>query len=210
MPTHSLERPDNRLLLGRGGSGKSTLWRGWVIGSPGRVIVHDYAHEKANGHPFAVEIYEYAELVRVLAKHPQVRRICWRGYSNVAMDADDAFELANRAAWAAENVTSVWEEIDQCWPNGARPFWANKIVQVGRHRGLRTIACARRAASLSRNHTANVQRLVAFQTIEPLDVDYLRHWIGEAAAQLPALDFNAHQALDWTERGATVKKSPFP
>ncbi len=194
-----MKRPDIRVVLGRGGSGKSYLVKHWLARNVGRVVIFDAAAEDdyARG---AVVVERPDRLVDLLLAGE--RRLCWRGLF------EGAFEAVNRLAWAAGDLTLVWEEVDQFGDAGRLPEWAFKIVNQGRHRDIRVIACSRRPARVSRDLTANASRIVAFGTTEPRDLIYLRHYMGEAAEGLRGLD--PYHALDWTEAGGAVaRKSPF-
>lgn len=197
-----MNKPDIRVVLGKGGSGKSTLTRAWVEQLRGRVLIFDSAAEP--GYAQGAEIVEdQGELVRVLLGGFDPIRICYRD------TMPGAFERFNRVAWAAEDATLVWEEVDRWCDAGRLAQWAFAIVNQGRHRNLRVIATARRPARVSRDLTANASRIVAFATREPRDLRYLAEYVGEeAAAKIPGMA--PFHALDWTEAtGARVRPSPF-
>ena len=194
-----MKRPDIRVVLGRGGSGKSHLVKHWLGAIKGRVVIFDAAAEDdyARG---AVLVEDRDRLIDLLIAGE--RRLCWRGLFG------GAFEAVNEIAWAAGDLTLVWEEVDQFGDAGRLPPWAFKIANQGRHRDIRVIACSRRPARVSRDLTANASRIVAFGTTEPRDLAYLRDYMGEAAEKLRGVP--EYHALDWTEAaGAAVRKSPF-
>jgi hypothetical protein len=87
------------------------------------------------------------------------------------------------------------------------PPVADNLVQAGRHRGLHIIACSRRPYRMNRTLTALATRMAIFRTTEPRDLRYFGEYVGAAASQLPTL--RDYHALDWTETGVLVKKSPF-
>lgn len=198
--TRRLKAPDNRVVLGVGGSGKSYLVKHWLK-KRRHVVVFNTAAEADYERPGCVVVNDRHALVRAL----QVRanRISWRG-DDMSVEA---WEFVNRAVWCAEGYTLVWEEADQFWPPSKAPQWASNLVNQGRHRGIRLIACSRRPAVLSRTLTANA-RVVAFATVEPRDLMYMRERMGAAAARLP--DLPRWTALDHAPPAeAVVKKSPF-
>lgn len=203
----TLAKPDLRVVIGKGGMGKSTLIRHQVERHK-RVLVFDPKAEPDYARGFDV-IDDPALLVdafRAVGRGPI--RVAWRG---VASMGRDAFEHANRVAWAAENLTVVWEEVDVWVQTGRLPDWAFKIANEGRHRDIRVLACARRPARVSRDLTANASRIVVFHVTEPRDLEYLREYMGEDARKSADLDPSRFEALDWREgRGVVgVKKSPF-
>lgn len=197
-----LDAADIRLCLGKSGSGKSTLARSWVAREK-RVLIFDPNGEDAWAKG-AVVTEDRAELVDLVAKKGPVR-ICWRG---VMTGGEGAFEWANRCAWAGEDLWVVWDEVDRFIPQWGVPPVADNIIQAGRHRGLRIIACSRRPFRMNRNLTALAGRMAIFRTTEPNDIKYFAGYIGKAAAEALGTLREFH-AVDWTEHGHSVKKSPF-
>ena len=210
-----MEKPDIRVVLGRGGSGKSTLARHWVDRirkKPARIVVFD-PNAEANYGDGAMIATTQAELVELLLPNPKRLLVCYRpamvpGEGDYQRQRVAAFEACNEVAWVAENVWLVWEEVDKVSAAGHLPTFAGAIVDQGRHRDIRVIACARRPAKVPRDLTANASRIAAFLTTERNDLAYYADTLGaEAAASIAALA--QYTALDWTEAGASVKKSPF-
>lgn len=198
-----MRAPDHlvTVFLGLSGFGKTFLARHHLTGRP-RVLIHDPNAEEAWA-AGAVVCDDRAELVRLIAR-PGPLRICWRGISTMGLDA---FEWANRAAWAGEGFTVVWDEVDRFTSTGRLPHHAYQLINAGRHRGCRIFAIARRPFRVPRDITAAAGRICAFRITSPPDIDYLRDFMGPAADQLP--DLKRYVAIDWTEAGARVKKSPF-
>ena len=142
-------------------------------------------------------------------RDPACKRILWRGLAAGGLTVE-TFERVNEIAWAAGDLTLVWEEIDRWTGPQKLPPFALALVNQGRHRGVALIAASRRPARVSRDLTASATRIVAFQVREPRDVAYLREWIGQEADGLPGLDANAYECVAWTDAGgAAKKKSPF-
>jgi hypothetical protein len=200
-----MPEPDFRLFLGKSGSGKTWLALRQARGAR-RVLIHDPNGEDQSA-AGAVPIYDPAGLAEAMAA-PRWR-IAWRGAMAATDDAAKvaAWEHANRCALAAGNCLVIWDEVDFFTTAGRLPPYAYRIVNAGRHVGLRVFACARRAYRLPRDLSANANRIIAFRMTEPRDVRYLADVMGEAASQLPAL--GEREALDWTEAGTARKKSPF-
>lgn len=196
---------DIRVYIGRGFSGKSTLARHHLRTVP-RLLIFDTMHEDANaaGVDFVVSTMPaLVNALRYAGKGPV--RICWRG--NIT-HGHDAYELANAAAWAAQDMWVLWEEVDQYIGPHRLPPFAYKMISAGRHRGIRVAACARRPARVSRDITASASRIIIFATTEPKDAAYVADMAGsEAAAKLAQL--GEREAVDWTPAGWSVKKSLF-
>lgn len=194
--------PDCRVFLGKSGSGKTTLAL-YQLRKAGRVLIHDPTGQPALAER-AIVATERAHLVELVAIPGKVR-ICWRGYASIA--PRDAFEWANRCALAGQGFAVLWDEVDFAVGSQRLPDAAYRIVNAGRHRGLRVFACSRRPFRVPRDLTAAATRICAFRITGPTDVDYLRPFLGPAADRLPHLpDFTA---LDWTEERAAERKSTF-
>lgn len=199
--------PDNRLYLGLGGSGKTTLAASHASSFP-RVVFCDPNGEKVFESGAHI-VTDRRQLLELLAR-PGPVRICWRGVMGAAGEdaTREAFEWLNRCAWACGDVLCVWEEIDILCGGGKLPPNAYRLVNAGRHRDVRIFACARSPKMVPRAFTRNASRIAVFRTIEPLDLDYLRQYMGtDAAAVLPGLQ--RFEALDWTQTGFAVRKSPY-
>ena len=153
-------------------------------------------------------IYDRAELVE--AMRAKAWRIAWRGSIAASSQAAkvEAFEWANRCALAAGNCLVVWDEVDMFTDHGRLPPAAYRMVNAGRHSGLRVFACARRPYRLAPDLRANAGRIMAFRMEEPGDLAWMKAKMGRAADQLAGLA--EYHALDWTDSGLVkVKKSPF-
>jgi hypothetical protein len=185
-----MDKPDNRVVFGRGGTGKTSLVNQWLSDYRGRVLIFD-----PNAEPHyevgAAVVTTQAEMLHLLLPAPKALRLCFRG-----VEPGD-FERFNEVAWKAERALIVWEEVDSWFKNRDQSPWAFKIVNQGRHRDLTTMAVSRRPARVARDLTANAQRIACFGTREPRDVRYLEEFIGEAARALG--DLPRFQAVDWTE-----------
>ena len=191
------------MFFGKSGSGKSSLALHQLARAP-RVLIHDPNCEPAHAKR-ALVIEDRAQLIRAVEIPGRVR-ICWRG---VVTMGDAAFEWANRCAWAGEGFAVFWDEVDRFVKAGRMlPPYAYKLVNAGRHRRCSIFAASRRPCTVGRDLTAAATRIMAFRITGPTDIEYLADFMGkEVAAGLPGLaDFTA---LDWTEAGATEKKSPF-
>jgi len=196
-----LDAADIRLCLGKTSSGKSTLARFWMKRER-RVLICDPNGEDAWAEGAHVTV-DRAELVDLVSRKGRMR-ICWRG---VMTGGIPDFEWANRCAWAGEDFWLVWDEVERFVEAGRLPPEADKLVQAGRHRGCRIVACTRRPYLMPRLITSQANRMAVFRTTEPRDLDYFARYVGEVVKQVPNLP--DYHAVDWTEHGATVKKSPF-
>ncbi len=193
------KKPDNRIAIGKGGSGKSTLVRSWLVGHK-RILIHDTAEEPEIKRLASDVIYTRSDLIaRIMAGGSFV--IAWRGF---ATEGKDAFEYGNRAALAGEDMLIVWEELDIYFDGSGSTFspLGFQIVHTGRHKGLTTITTSRAPGLIPKKLTRNVQRIAVFKTDEPGDLRYLAEKIGAANADR-IQRLGEYQYLDWTDDQAT-------
>lgn len=97
-------------------------------------------------------------------------------------DALDGFSWACRAAYAAEDLILVCEEVDYYIKANYAPPPFSLLVRYGRHKGVEMVCVSRRPPDMWRNLTANANNIIAFRTVEPRDVRYLAEFIGEKTA----------------------------
>jgi len=213
-----LDRPDNRLFIGKGGSGKSHLIRYQLKKSDlavidgkekrwkrDRIVLFDTNGEKALGEMADQIVFKKIDLINVILNRKRFI-ISFRGFQEYGKAA---FEDCNEVCLAAENITVVWEELEFFTNSKDLPNFAHQICHAGRHQGMRIMATSRAPAMIPKNFTRNVQEISIFHTDEPNDIKYLSEKIGSKSAQdLPKLQ--KYHCLHWSDRtGATVRKSPF-
>ncbi len=204
-PFPRLPQPDNRLYLGKGGEGKTTLALSHSWDTPAaRVIVFDANSEDAHASGALVteDRGDLASLIRDGAP-----RVCWR--NSGGMDPEEWFAFGNRVAWAAGDCLVVWDEADLFMTSGRLPEDAYRVWNTGRHRGVRCFAISRRAARVSRDVTANLASAHVFRLMDPRDLGWLREAIGPEAADAVSR-LRAHERIEWTPEGWTPKKPRDP
>jgi hypothetical protein len=198
----SLPQPDNRLYLGKGGSGKTTLalchshdFARVIICNPNAEDQHEEGADVTD---------DRAELVQLAAQRGPWR-IAWR-FTKTGNAV--GFDWVNRVAWAAGDCCIVWDEADLFMRHGTMPDAAYQLWNVGRHHRVRIFACSRRPARVSRDVTANLSRACVFRTQEPTDIDFLGEFMERSAADA-VKQLQPFHAVDWTQQGWAVKKSLF-
>lgn len=201
----SLPHPDNRLYLGAGGSGKTTLAMEHARRFNRVLLV---LPDDSEGAPAGfVATRDRARLCELmLARNFRV--------AFVADHQVEQWEWANQAAWTAGDTLIIWEECGVFMGGGplkVRTPLAYDLWMRGRHRRNRVFACSQRPASVSADCRANLYRAVIFNSTEPNDLKWFRAMLdGAAIDAIKGLDYAAHEALDW-QRGEAwkVKRSPF-
>jgi len=115
------------------------------------------------------------------------RVVIWdpmREYKNSYVPNSGSIEEFNNflePLWAAGNVFIVVDESDQVMPEG-KPLceFANKIINLGRHRNIGMLMVTRRLARLSKTAFSQSQEVVLFHHFMPNDIRYLAEFIPNA------------------------------
>jgi hypothetical protein len=206
MMTRSLLRPDNRLYLGAGGSGKTWLALRHAEKFPRVLFIQPDDSERS---PYPATRDRKELILRMMQP-------AFRTAFIVDLQLEEA-EWANEAAWHAGDCLVIWEEAGTVLPNASlkvRAPFAFSLWMRGRHRRCRVFACSQRPASVAADLRANVARAIIFNMTEPGDVEWAREVMGlnrhDAAAGIARLKIGDYEAIDW-QRGAgfAVKNSPF-
>lgn len=201
-----LPRPDNRLYLGRGGTGKTSLALEHAEAFRRRIVVcpiDDQAPRMGCDQVTA----DRAELVR-LAMQPSFA-VC---FTPGELGAEN-WEWANEAAWRAGDTLIIWDEVGMYFrtDGGSLKGFAYKLWMAGRHRRCRVFATSQRPARVPRDCTANLARAIVFHTSEPNDLRFYRNMSPPVTtAAIGELDAARYEALDWTPTGTAKRKAPFP
>lgn len=166
----SYGKPIRWLMLGKAGSGKTTLCKIKTSGLP-RVAVFNPVGVRGWD---AVHTQSMAEVER----HLRLR------YFRVAYtppdSTDDVREAAEEFAAAVMRtgaMVAVFDEVDQVANRKTMPR-TEGLLRHGRNKGISFVGTARRPAEVSRNITANLTDLWAFRFQEPRDLEYLRDFCG--------------------------------
>lgn len=200
-----LPKPDNRVFLGEGGSGKSSLMR-HQLKPYKRFLVHDVAGGGEDANKALGDVIEDPRHLLERLMLPGDFRIIWRGFGQMG---DNAFEFANEACWHTGNLVIVWEEIDGFTDAGKMPYWGHRLVHEGRHRRIRTFSLSRAPHMIPRNLTRNLTRICTSRITEPRDLKWLEQKIGSKEAVNGIHGLGDYHFLDWQDGQAKIRKSPF-
>jgi hypothetical protein len=153
------------LLLGRKGSGKSTLARHLATKTKRTLILDTLGRDYGGG----AVVHDRASLYQYYSQVQHQSDFCI-----IARPRGDDLPVAFfELCKTAESIWMIVDECDRyCGPSQIDPglYWC---LNYGRQFGISVIGCARRAASVNRTWTANADWIVAHQTQEPIDLEYL-------------------------------------
>jgi hypothetical protein len=198
------------VVLGRKGSGKSTLVDEVVAEHP-RVIIIDslaeYPKRTTRGWKTAQGKQECLDLMLAHAGKRSYR-LALR-----TLDVEENLQLMEMAYEYPRGLLVV-EETSLYAKSNYLPHAIAQLVRYGRHREIDQIYVARRPSELARDLTAQADLIVTFEQREPRDIKYLRDTGGELAEY--ARDLPPYRVLvfgDLTKAPATViarRWSPIP
>jgi hypothetical protein len=153
------------LVLGKTGTGKSTIIKKLIERSPRTVIIDPMWEYDADVIVRSLEEFrEYFNRKGVT----QNFRIAYRKKNMIDYDA------IFRSVWSLGNVLLVCEEADLII--SARNKYFDQLVGQGRHRNVHLICIARRAPEVNKDFRAQVTSFFSFYQSEPDDIEHLREW----------------------------------
>ena len=182
-------RPDKVVILGKSGSGKSSLAKALVRSIP-RVLIFDPLDEY--GAPHAIRDASPKELYAYIKTR---RRFC---VSYVpGKDLEREFEFTCWIAYVVGNLTFVADELDQCCTSAWSGPRFGKLLRRGRHQGVGLVSISRRPTEIPKDVTANSYRMIVFKSDENRDLVYYRQRFGAHAAMIPQLPVLT--GLEWSD-----------
>ncbi len=199
---NSLPAPDNRLYLGKGGSGKTTLALHHAAAFERELICNPNGEDAHQQHADVTD--DPRELIELAARKGSWR-ICFN-FNRTGLVA--GFRWVNRVALARGDLCLVWDEADLLTERGRLPPEAYELWNAGRHHRVRILALSRRPANVSPDVRGNLARACVFRMIEPRDLQWLATFMEPDAARA-VTKLQRYEAVDWTEAGWSVKKSVF-
>lgn len=174
------------VVLGQTGLGKTAFTRAWVKTQGSRQVYSRVviADKDAEYGAVAVGIGTIDELTAYVERTAPPWRLAYQGD-----DLDAAMPVLCEATYQIGHMLLVAEEADLwCSPNSILPELAH-LLKYGRKREAWVCSVARRASELHRLATSQARHLIAFGTVEPIDVEYLRRAVGaEFAGAVQALE----------------------
>jgi hypothetical protein len=171
-------------VFGVRGSGKTTLIAGQIPDMKKPIIIVDILGNEKFDVPGAVHVDQIPEAINELAKsfeepkHSQI--IVLR-----TADYNAAIDWACAALRIAKGGTLVIDEGDAFDIPEAPCF--DESVRYGRNWGVSMVVGCRRPAEISKNITANANKIYCFITHEPNDLKYFTPVFGDKADELLSL-----------------------
>jgi len=161
------------------GSGKTYLTTEITREFP-RVVVVDALgeYDRAQGFQETFGFEHSLSVLEYLAKNrvPRYRVSC------IGLDPTEA-EILFGFLWNLRGILLVVEEATlYCSPHTFPPNLAQLVLR-GRHQAISQVYTSQRPSGLNRNVTAQSDLVVSFHQHEPLDVAYLRQFMGPDRAQ---------------------------
>jgi hypothetical protein len=175
-----MDRPDNRLIIGKTGSGKSVKALKLCEDRPRVVFFDTLGHDYSDG----VVFYDLAAIKAFWLK-------CYRGRFRLIYRPTNEIEEFDQLCdlcYKCGNLTLVAEELDLfCPPLQVTPG-LRYILKRGRHADITFIGITQRPYGIDRMVTALANEVYVFKTDEPRDIKYLCERLGEGiAARIAAL-----------------------
>ena len=214
-------RPDKLVILGKSGSGKSSLTKALIRSIP-RVVIFDPKGEYAAPHVIRgatpKDLYRYIDgrkrfCVSYKPESERARRALEarspeknRGKRMSLIERE--FDQVSWGVFVVGSLTFVAEELDQCCTSAWAGPKFGKLLRQGRTRGVEMICISRRPTEIPKDVTANMTQMVIFNSSEPGDMDYFRRRLGPAVDRIPDLQtFGVNGAtvstgIEWREGGA--------
>jgi hypothetical protein len=191
-----LQRPDNVLVIGKSGSGKTRHVLARTAGCD-RILFYDTL-----GHDYSQGVVVY-DLAGLKAYWRRVYRGAFRIIYRPKNDREE-FDQVAQLVYDCGNVTFVVEECDSfCRPQQVSPaVW--QILKRGRHRDIHTVMVTQRPFGIDRTITSQASQVAVFRTEEPRDLAYLEERLGKDSAEKIS-QLQQYQYVLWQGFGSPVE-----
>ncbi|MBA7477984.1 hypothetical protein ES707_13399 [subsurface metagenome] len=183
-------------IIGTRGTGKSTLLKN--IMRRERLLVIDTLGEHAGD---VDRFFEWDP--KGLAEFFKEPRRRFRVGFQPKPDSGE-FEAACDLVWALGDVTVIIDEIDQYARAGVVPDALQRLIMLGRHRGISGAATVRRPPDMPRAWTAVSDRWAIFRVTEPRDLAYLAGVLGQEVNVVSSMPDYQFFFRDWSSKRAGI------
>jgi hypothetical protein len=166
-----MDKPDNRLIIGKTGSGKTIKALNLIADKP-RVIMFDtLGHDYRDGVVFS-------DLTDLKAFWLKVYRGPFRLIYRPTKEIEEFDEVCD-LAYKCGDLAFVAEELDLFCPPRQLTPGIRHILKRGRHADITFIGITQRPYGIDRVVTAMCNEVYVFKTDEPRDIRYLAERLGE-------------------------------
>ena len=177
-------------IVGRKGSGKSTALRRLMEPLP-RIVLWDPLGE----HKWCPNPIQSTERLRKFfrwARGQEKLGARFVAHSNLAEAFDGFANVVYQTGWLVVGV----EEVPMISAPNWLPDGFDRLVRLGRHRGIDLVWTAQRMSEVARRLTSATDRFLLFRHTEPRDIEAIAQRCGiEVADRVSCL--GQHEMLEW-------------
>lgn len=166
------------LILGKRGSGKTTLTKKIISEYEKDLIIWDFIGEYKG-----VVIKTFDDFCWYMAK----RKVENKRINAILRLPIEDFDGVCGVICAVKDVLFVIEEVDSVSSASYVSKGLGFMIRYGRHWGISMMATSRRPADIPRLLTSQTNTLYCFRFIEPRDLDYLRQYASVGIEELQNL-----------------------
>lgn len=182
-------------ICGQRGTGKTKYLVTRVLTQEPRLLVYDHMAELVGRAPMTVT-HTLEDTIEAVHRSP--RGFCRVCYVPAAGASPEEFGVVSAIPFSVRDLVLVVDEVDQLagTQQNLPPQEFKRLIHFGRHFGASIVACARRAADVTRALTSQARRVVVFAQSEPADIKYLSSLCGKRAkeaVELPDLSYLAFE-----------------
>lgn len=194
-------------FFGKRGSGKTHTIKGQLQDLEGPVVVIDFlgnftAYDPDNnpdGIKDAVEVDSDSEAIEKIEDYANNPEENPKIIIVQTFDPTMTVDFMCLALWEIEGGTLVLDETDAFDIHAAKNF--DKVVRYGRNKNIHLITGVRRPAEIPKNITAAANKVYAFKTHEPRDVEYFEKTLfGQKAEELLILPDYSGIFIDYDKK----------
>ncbi len=174
----SIKQNDIVTICGKRGSGKTYLMN-QIIKSADSFFVYDALHQISISNAYTTK--NFNDALNALRKGS--KRII---YKPIQISIAE-YDALCRLIYNIGNIMLFVDEADRVMPSRAITRNASALIDLGRTNLIGGVFLTRRLARLDSLPISQSDHVMAFKTILPQDVKYLKEFIGEIAEQAPNL-----------------------
>lgn len=193
-----LVKRDVRLILGKTGSGKTTLARQLVRALP-RCLILDNGFQEFTARHFTdiSQLHDHLDINAVAGEEFKA------AFTPLKSQYDTLFRWAVEVG-NEEAITLVLEECDR-FPTPASAALFDEIVQRGRHYGVNLLALTTFPYAVNIDLRRQATEIFTFRQHEPADIKWLSAVMpGEAISQVQQL--GDYEYLRWNAKNGEIEK----